>query len=163
MRALTSRTIALVLSTAASWASAAEIDALAWLAGCWKADGGEAGSGEHWMPLAGGSLLGMGRTVRGGRTVAWEFMRIANTPDGKPAFFAQPSNKPPATFPAIRLSATEVVFENPDKDFPQRVIYRLAAPDRLAASIEGQRDGTSRSIEFPMTRVSCDTLVKAAP
>jgi hypothetical protein len=163
MRAPIPLAIAIVLVAGAPRASASELDPLAWLAGCWQADGGEPGSVEQWMPLAGGSLLGMARTVRGGRTVAWEFMRIATTPDGKPAFFAQPSNKPPATFPALRVTANEAVFENPGKDFPQRVVYRLAAPDKLDARIEGQRDGVPRSVAFPMTRVSCDTPARPKP
>ena len=70
----------LALATAlcvAAMPAQAQVDQLGWLAGCWKSDGAEAGSGEQWMPVAGGSLLGMARTVRAGRTVAWEFMRIA--------------------------------------------------------------------------------------
>jgi hypothetical protein len=138
------------------------VDQLAWLPGCWTTDNAEAGSGEQWMPAAGGMLLGMSRTVRGGKTVGWEFMRIGNTPEGKLAFFAQPGGKPPATFAVLKQSATEVVFENPDHDFPQRVIYRFESPDKLRASIEGVRNGTTRSIPYPMTRVSCDGLKSPA-
>lgn len=133
---------------------------LAWLGGCWHADGSEPGSGEQWMPLAGGSLLGMSRTVRQGRTAGHEFMRIAQGADGKLAFFAQPSGKPPASFPLRSLSGSEVVFENLDHEFPQRVIYRLAAPTQLRASIEGMRNGTLKTIDYPMTRVSCDAPLR---
>ena len=136
------------------------VDQLAWLPGCWTTDNAEAGSGEQWMPAAGGMLLGMSRTVRGGKAVGWEFMRIGATPEGKLAFFAQPSGKAPATFTVLKQSASEVVFENPRDEFPQRVIYRFEAPDKLQASIEGVRNGTARSIPYPMTRVSCDTLSK---
>src|ERR1044072_4949598 len=38
--------------------------------------GAEAGSEDHWLAPAGGSLLGVGRTVVGGKTVAYEFMQI---------------------------------------------------------------------------------------
>ncbi|MFL6664532.1 MAG: DUF6265 family protein, partial [Rhizobacter sp.] len=34
---------------------------IAWLGGCWHSVNGEPGSGEQWMPLAGGTLLGVGR------------------------------------------------------------------------------------------------------
>ena len=132
---------------------------VAWLSGCWTASGAEQGSGEQWMPLAGASLIGVSRTVRQGRTVAYEFMRIAQGSDGKLAFFAQPSGKPPASFPVRSMSASEVVFENPEHDFPQRVIYRLESPTVLRASIEGMRNGALRSIDYPMARVSCDALL----
>ena len=113
------------------------------------------------MPLAGGSLLGMSRTVRQQQTVAFEFMRIAQALDGRVTFFAQPSGKPAASFPARKLDDAEAVFENLDHDFPQRVIYRFVAPAQLQASIEGLRGGSLRRIEFPMVRVACDSLLAA--
>lgn len=134
----------------------AQVDQLGWLAGCWKSDGAEAGSGEQWMPVAGGSLLGMARTVRAGRTVAWEFMRIAANAQGQVTFFAQPSGKPPADFVVKTQDAQGIVFENPAHEFPQRVWYRLESPGKLRAAIEGQRNGQLRTIEYPMTRVACD-------
>jgi hypothetical protein len=48
---------------------------LSWLAGCWKGPVGEPGTVEQWTPLAGGTMLGLSRTV-GGTTVMYEFMRI---------------------------------------------------------------------------------------
>ena len=137
-------------------AADAPIASLAWLSGCWNSADAEPGSGEQWMPLAGNTLLGMSRTIRGGNTVAYEFMRIAPAADGKLTFFAQPSGKPPASFAAVRQTPAEVVFENLEHPFPQRVIYRLEAPNQLHASIEGTRNGVSKSFAYPMVRTSCD-------
>ena len=145
------------VSGSAIAADEVSIDRLAWLGGCWSAEGSGAGSGEQWMPLAGGSLMGVSRTVRQGKTVAYEFMRIAQGPDGRLAFFAQPSGKPPASFPVLSMGGTGVIFENLEHEFPQRVIYRLVSPAQLRASIEGMRNGALQSIEFPMVRVSCDS------
>jgi hypothetical protein len=55
------------------------------------------------------------------------------------------------------MNSSEVIFENLEHEFPQRVIYRLAAPTQLRASIEGMRNGAFRSIEYPMIRVTCDS------
>ncbi|MFZ5549663.1 MAG: DUF6265 family protein [Pseudomonadota bacterium] len=132
---------------------------LAWLSGCWAAEGGEVGSGESWTSVAGGTLLGVGRTVRKGRTAETEFMTISlYTDDGRLAYTARPSGQPPVTFVQTRLTAHEVVFENLLHDFPQRVAYRLEGK-RLKARIEGPRGGENKVIEFPMTRVSCDAQV----
>ncbi len=158
---LTAVLLASAIVAPVAHAADAPLDSLAWLAGCWNAENAEPGSGEHWMPLAGNTLMGMSRTIRGGNTVAYEFMRIANAPDGKPAFFAQPSGKPPASFAMLKLSATEVVFENLEHPFPQRVIYRFDPPAKLHASIEGVRNGASKRIEFPMLRASCDAASTA--
>ena len=138
----------------------ASLEQLAWLTGCWASENAEPGSGEQWMAPAGASMLGMSRTVRAGKTATHEFMRIAPAADGRLAFFAQPSGKPSEVFALLSIATNEVVFENPQHDFPQRVIYRLVAPDRLHASIEGRRNGVARSIDYPMVRSACDA---AAP
>lgn len=137
----------------------AAVASLAWLAGCWNSENAEPGSGEQWMPLAGNSLLGLSRTIRGGNTVAYEFMRMAPAADGKLTFFAQPSGKPAASFAVLSLEAHAVVFENLEHPFPQRISYRFEPPAKLHASIEGTRNGTSRRIDYPMVRVSCDSLL----
>jgi hypothetical protein len=140
----------------------AQLERLGWLTGCWAAEKGEAGSVEHWLPLAGGTMLGIGRTVRNGRTVEHEFMQIRLNAEGQPVFIAQPSRQKEATFVATSIDERAVTFENPAHDFPQRVIYRAVGESGLAARIEGQRNGTTRGIDFPMRRVACEAA-KPAP
>lgn len=162
--ALHGATLAVMLaSPALARAEVEPLASLAWLAGCWAAEGGEAGSGEQWLPLAGGTLLGVGRTVRNNRTVSHEFMQIRTNAEGKVAFVASPSGQKEATFLATSLTGQAVTFENPQHDFPQRVIYRALAGDRLAARIEGMRNGVARGIDFPMARVPCESLAGKAP
>ena len=144
----------LSLTTLPQPAHAASVSDLAWLAGCWSSRGGEAGSEEHWLAPAGGSMLGLSRTVVDGKTVAHEFMQIRETAPGQLAFIARPSGQAEATFPLARLGPNEVVFENPSHDFPQRVIYRLQG-DQLQARIEGTKDGKVKGVDFPMDRASC--------
>jgi len=151
--------IVLVAGTGTS-ARAADISQLAWLGGCWKSDTAEPGSGEHWLPLAGGTLLGVSRTVKQGKTVEFEFMQIRAAESGQLAFIAMPSGQKTVVFPLLRLGETEVVFENPQHDFPQRVIYQLEGETKLRARIKGMRKGALRVIEFPMNRVSCDSQLK---
>jgi Protein of unknown function (DUF2442) len=51
----------------------------------------------------------------------------------------------------------EVVFENLEHDFPQRVIYKLDGDGVLRASIEGLQKGQLKTIEFPMRKVDCES------
>jgi hypothetical protein len=148
------RPLACTLLALAAPLAAAPIDGLAWMSGCWLAERGDAGSGEMWMAPAGAALLGMSRTVRGGRTVAHEFMRVVEQ-DGGLVFIAMPSAKPSASFRAIRVEARGVTFENPDKDFPQRVGYESPDELTLIGHIEGQHEGRARRIDYPMKRVAC--------
>ena len=152
-------TLAAVLILGSAWAATdAEpdrIEDLDWLAGCWAAAGGEPGSVEQWTRPAGGTMLGVNRTVRNGRTVAHEFIRIHETGEGSLEFVANPSGQAGAAFGLVHLSGDEVVFENPDHDFPQRIIYRLKEGGVLQARIEGTVDGTARGVDFPFRRIAC--------
>jgi hypothetical protein len=100
-------------------------------------------------------LLGVSRTVKGGKTVAYEFMQIRALDNGKLAFIARPSNQSEATFTLLRFAPHEVTFENKAHDFPQRVSYRLVAPGALSARIEGISNGKERAIEYPMKKIAC--------
>ncbi|MBV8035980.1 DUF6265 family protein [Roseateles sp.] len=147
--------IAVLLSAACAAAQADPFAPVAWLAGCWSQQGREAGSVEHWMAPAGGVMLGMARMLKNGRVVEFEFMQIRADADGRLSFVAQPQGRPPTAFPLLRQAEAEAVFENPAHDFPQRVLYRREAADRLVARIEGRSNGQERGIDFPMQRTAC--------
>jgi Domain of unknown function (DUF6265) len=95
------------------------------------------------------------RTLKNNQVVSHEFMQIQTTSEGV-VFVAQPSNQARASFVAIRLTPDEVIFENRQHDFPQRVMYRRKTSDSIAARIEGMRDGNPRGIDFPMKRTKCE-------
>ena len=132
------------------------IDRLAWLSGCWAIDNSERGSGEQWSKPAGGTMFGTSRLVSDEKTVAYEFLRIVETDDGSLVFIASPSGQPTHAFALSSIDEHEVVFEDPEHDFPQRIIYRLTETDRLLGRIEGESDGRSGAVDFPMTRTTCE-------
>ncbi len=134
----------------------ADVADLQWLAGCWSQDGQEAGSVEQWTAPAGGTMLGMNRTVSGGKTVAFEYLRIVEEEGGWIVLIASPSGQETARFNMVSMSENDVVFENKEHDFPQRIIYRLVASGKLLGRIEGVIDGAERSADFPMTRADCE-------
>lgn len=147
--------LALVFGLAAPACLAAATAAdLQWLAGCWALRGGEPGTVEQWLAPAGGTLLGVSRIVKGGKTVEYEFLRIRETDGGQLEIVAQPSGQASATFGLLRLSPDEVVFENAEHDFPQRIVYRRDG-GALLARIEGTEGGKAREVEFPMDPVAC--------
>ncbi len=132
------------------------IASLQWLSGCWAAAGQEHGSIEYWMAPAGGTMFGVARTVHENKTTTYEYMRIVTKSDGNIVFVASPKGQETTSFTLKHLGANEVVFENLQHDFPQIVIYRLAQPNHLIGRIEGDLDGKYRSMDFPMTKISCD-------
>lgn len=150
-RAMLRTTWALVLLPAA--AIAGELETLTWLAGCWEMQQGALRIEEQWTRPAGGTLLGMGRTIRGDRTVFTEFLRISVV-DGKLTYTARIGTPQVTPFVLSRLTGTEVVFENPTHDFPQRIVYRKTEKG-LMARIEGKDKGRERHEEFPYQAAPC--------
>ena len=128
------------------------IDRVAWLHGCWQTTGSPVIE-EQWMAPRGGTMIGMGRTVRDGRTTEYELV-VLKEQDGRLAYEAHPSGQPSAVFLSREITDTSVVFENAEHDFPQRVGYRRSESG-LAAWIEGTLKGQMRRVDFIYARASC--------
>ena len=148
-------TLSLIVAANAAAAQQATVERVRWLQGCWRATRGAATIEEQWMAPLGGSMVGMGRTVRDGRTVEYELVLITDR-DGRLAYEAHPSGQPSATFLSTIVSGAQVVFENPEHDFPQRVGYRRNGANGLEAWVEGQADGKSRRVDFSYQRARCE-------
>jgi Domain of unknown function (DUF6265) len=128
---------------------------LRWLAGCWHMERLGTVIDEQWLAPLGGMMLSQGRTVKNGAVVDYEFVILRVAGDGY-TYEAHPSGQEPATFHSTKpRREDEIVFENPEHDFPQRVGYRRLGGDSALAWIEGVHGGVARRIEFPYARVSC--------
>ena len=127
----------------------------AWLAGCWERSGNGREVLEQWMKPAGDLMLGMSRTVANGIAKEFEFLQIRQK-DGEIFYVAIPSGQKETWFKLIKYDGHEATFENPEHDFPQRIIYRLEKDGSLAARIEGTIQGQPKRIDFPFQRARCD-------
>ncbi|MCI0422944.1 MAG: DUF6265 family protein [Acidobacteria bacterium] len=126
---------------------------LGWLAGGWEGNIGKAHIEEHWISPAGGTMLGISRTIANARTVAFEFLRIETRPDG--AFYvAQPQGRPPVEFRQTRRSENQVVFENPQHDHPKIIRYSKEADGSLRAEVEGDEKGKHQKQEFRFLHIA---------
>jgi hypothetical protein len=144
--------IVLASSVNGQTSNAGSISELSWITGDWQsAAGGRSQVEEHWTKPGGASMLGMSRTIAGEKTVEFEYLRIEQRADGI-YYVAHPKARCPGTdFKLTRATASEAVFENPEHDFPKRIIYRKTGEDSLTASIDGG-EGT-RSMAFAMVRM----------
>ena len=138
---------------------ATAITSLNWLGGCWQGTVNQREFREHWSPLRGGMLVGVGHTGNQGKTQSYEYLRLEARGDGV-YYVATPSGQREAAFKLASIAADDkdsiFIFSNPEHDFPQRIIYRRGSEGWLYATIEGKLKGEDRQVIYPMRRVDCE-------
>jgi hypothetical protein len=123
-----------------------------WMSGYWLScdDGRE--TAESWIGAGTGTLLGT--NLSGG---GFEFLRIAANDAGGLSYYSMPNGASPPTPFAMRSNADQrAVFENPQHDFPQRIVYERDG-DVMVARIEGPMNGRTESMEWRFRRAEQDT------
>jgi hypothetical protein len=126
------------------------------MTGCWEVNDNGVVTTERWAKPTENLMIGSSQTVKNGKTVSFEFLRIVNNGTGM-AYVAKPSSAQTETpFAVSKAGGKEIVFENLKHDFPQRIIYRSDRPDSLFARIEGMQNGKLEGMDIPMKRVRCD-------
>jgi hypothetical protein len=124
---------------------------LEWLVGGWARVEGKVRMEECWLPARGGIMLGLHRDVFSREKAFFEYLRIGL--DGKDlVYYASPLGNKATPFRMKSLSENKVVFENPDHDFPQRIIYMLKDRTTLVARIEGREEGEEKSSQWEWKR-----------
>lgn len=136
---------------AAAEPAGAAVD-LGWMAGHWRAERGGRVTEEIWTCPVGGTLVGVSRVAEDGRTVGYEHMRIAEGPDGRPAFHAAPSGQAPSSFPMAEAGAQRVRFAEPAHDFPKSVQYARDS-EALTAAISAEADGEPTAATWRFEKV----------
>ena len=91
---------------------------------------------EHWIPGAGGMMLGLSQSIAGGKVVAFEFLRI-EARESRIFYIAQPNGKAGTEFELNEWSIIDLTFQNPEHDHPKLIHYRLQDNGSLRVQIEG--------------------------
>ncbi len=109
---------------------------LAFMKGAWE--GGPPGTKleERWAEEAGGLMLGVARTLKGDRAIAFEFLRIEFRNDGI-FYVAQPGGKPKTEFKLTASDGKSATFENPEHDHPKLIRYSVTPDGGLKAELDG--------------------------
>jgi hypothetical protein len=63
------------------------------------------------------------------------------------------NNEQPVVFKLISNKDNQLVFENPEHDFPQKIVYKLLSKNKILAWIEGKIKGEFKKKEFNMERM----------
>jgi hypothetical protein len=136
-------------SAAPSTPVRATIAQAAWLVGDWRGTTGTTTFDELWTDGAGGTMVAVSRTLRDGKLLAFEFLRIAER-NGSLVYIAQPGGRPPTDFTLAAITADSMTFENSAHDFPKVIRYARQADGSLEATTSDA--GAKRQV-FRFTRV----------
>ena len=103
-----------------------------WLAGCWVTP--DSSAQEVWVVESERSLAGFGVAITDSKIGFYEVLSIKQSEDGSWTYTAHPSGQLSASFVAVEIDDTSVVFANPEHDYPQEIRYKREG-SRLYATI----------------------------
>lgn len=126
----------MILAFALTLLAAAGPADLAFMKGSWEGASGAMKFEERWTEEAGGLMLGLSRTLKGGRAVSFEFLRIEFR-EGGVFYVAQPGGRPKTEFRLTASDGKSATFENPEHDHPKVIRYSLGADGSLKAELDG--------------------------
>jgi len=111
------------------------------LEGTWKMNTRRGAVCEEWKKMNKNYLQNKGYMIQGKDTIISERIALTNTKEG--VFYTstveEQNNKQPVAFKMTGSENNMFVFENPQHDFPKRIVYKLVTADSLHAYID---DGT---------------------
>lgn len=129
-------------------------EVLSWITDRWVYKDGEDTIYEKWVKSGDNMFSGESYTVRNGDTVFTEQLKIEKIGDDICYTAIVKHNPEPVSFKLVELEDSKAVFENPEHDFPNRIIYELRDNSVLYARVEGKnKKGEDASIELHYTRV----------
>ncbi len=150
-------TAIVVLAVPGAWTikQTNDITKAEWLTGTWENKTTRGSIYETWNKISETEFAGKNYIVKEKDTVVFENIRLVQEKD---SLFYIPAVKNqndglPVRFANKTISETQLVFENPQHDFPQIISYTKITPDSLVAEISGTKNGRERRQLFPMKRV----------
>jgi Domain of unknown function (DUF6265) len=111
------------------------------LEGVWKMNTKRGAIFEEWKKIDKNYLQNKGYMIKGKDTIVNERVALTNTNAGifYTSMVEDQNNKQPIAFKMTKAENDMFVFENPQHDFPKRIIYKMVTADSLHAYID---DGT---------------------
>lgn len=123
-----------------------------WVLGEWKNQDKNGDFTEKWEVASDSTLMGESFVISKKDTVFFENMLLEQREDS--LFYNVSINKQNTitSFYLTKSSPNQLVFENPQHDFPTKITYTLAAKDSIMAEISGKVKGKITSEKFPMKK-----------
>lgn len=122
---------------------------LAWLGGDWAGDAWGGRFQASYATTGDGGVMSYSRLIRDGSLAYYEFEVF--TPDGDDMTLQPfPGGKRADGFRLTSSEPWRAVFENPEKDYPTRIVYQRSAPDRLVITLDDPHGGSEKREVFEL-------------
>ncbi|MFD2938759.1 DUF6265 family protein [Flavobacterium notoginsengisoli] len=126
-----------------------------WFIGEWGNKSAEGELTERWKKENDSVYLGESYFVVGQNdTVFAEHVRLEEA-NGKLSYIVTvpgQNKELPVSFEMTSATDNQIVFENPEHDYPNKIIYNLVAKDSLIAEISGLKKGKPNTERFVMKK-----------
>ena len=126
---------------------------LEWIVGTWQQETSRGLMFETWKIISDSLWKGKAYHLVESDTMILETLSIEVKDDDIYYVPVVPHNKGAVYFKLIEQSDDKVIFENPEHDFPQRIIYIDTSNDSLHVRIEGSNKGVESGRDFYFKRV----------
>lgn len=126
----------LALRVGAQDPPASPAERLAFLAGDWESRSPKESFRAHYGDPEGGMVLGVSKSVRGGKAVFFE-LEVFRAEGEELLLQPYPGGKAAASFRASKVEANSVTFANPENAFPKEITYACPTKDTLRITLRG--------------------------
>lgn len=126
---------------------------LAWLAGTWSGDMWGGRFTAHYSTPEGGKILSHSRLMHGEEESFYEF-EVFELRDGVLHLQPYPGGKKAGGFELASqdAGARKAVFENPEKDYPTRIVYERSGESDLVITLSDPHGGSEKVERFELSR-----------
>lgn len=126
-----------------------------WFLGEWANSSPEGELTERWRKVNDSIYHGESYFVIAAKDTVFAETVSLEEANGKLAYVVTVPNQndaKPVRFEMTSVNDSVVIFENPEHDFPNKIIYNKIGNDSLVAEISGMKDGKPSSEKFAMKK-----------
>ena len=127
-----------------------------WLLGEWQKKDSIGNLVEIWQPLNDSSYSGKSYYIKNKKdTIHFETIELIQNKNDLiySTTITGQNNDEVIPFKLTKDSDSLLVFENPKKDYPQKITYKLLKNKSIMATISGKQNGKNSSESYPMDAV----------
>ncbi|OIQ17243.1 MAG: hypothetical protein BM557_08500 [Flavobacterium sp. MedPE-SWcel] len=125
-----------------------------WVIGNWTNTSPQGKLVESWQKTNDSVYNGESFFIKEKDTLFGEYVKLIET-NGKLTYIVTVSgqnNDKPVRFEMTSITDSQIVFENPEHDFPNKIVYNNISKDSLVAEVSGMRNGKPDLQKFKMVR-----------